>query len=240
MSEDGTVGYGDARIAYAVARSTRRIKTVEITVEGLDRIVVAAPEFVSIRRIEAIVRRRARWILRHQFIAARALEQLPLANGGSLPYLGRSVRVWVHQGTEPRPALRFHHWQFELTSAVGHEIRSASIVRAIESWYRKHALAYLKGRIGVLAPRLGVQPSGILVRDQRTRWGSCSPQGVLRFNWRIIMTPPSLIDYVVVHELAHLRVRTHGPEYWAEVARVIPDHRDRRRRLRELGPHLPL
>lgn len=168
------------------------------------------------------------------------LEQLQFVNGGSLRYLGRSVRLWVRQDTVGRVTLRFHHWQFDLAvpreKAAGH----AAVARAVQAWYREHALAHLERRIAVLAPRLGVSPAGVLVRDQRRRWGSCSPQGVLRFNWRVVMAPPALIDYVVVHELAHLRIRTHGPEYWAEVARLIPDHREQRRRLRELGPHLSL
>ena len=82
--------------------------------------------------------------------------------------------------------------------------------------------------------------SAVLVRDQRQRWGSCSPEGVLRFNWRIVMAPPALFDYVVIHELAHLRVRSHRAGYWALVAQAAPDHRVRRERLRALGPSLDL
>lgn len=191
-------------------------------------------------RIEALVRRRAGWILRHQIETARALEQLPFVNGGSLRYLGRSVRMWVRHASVDRVTLQFHHWQFDLTVPLGKPLGQSAAARTVRGWYRERALAHLERRIGVLAPRLGVSPAGVLVRDQRTRWGSCSPTGVLRFNWRIVMAPPALIDYVIVHELAHLRVRTHAPEYWSEVARVIPDHRERRRRLRELGPQLPL
>ncbi|MBI4512982.1 MAG: M48 family metallopeptidase [Gemmatimonadetes bacterium] len=114
------------------------------------------------------------------------------------------------------------------------------MARAFEDWYRQRALAHLLRRTAVLAARLGVRPAGVLVRDQRRRWGSCSPGGMLRFNWRIVMTPPALIDYVIAHELAHLRSRTHGATYWALVASIVPDHRERRRRLREIGPHIGL
>jgi len=161
-------------------------------------------------------------------------------NGGSLRYLGRSVRMWVRHDAVDRVSLRFHHWQFDLTAPRGKPLSHSDVARVVQRWYRERALTHLERRVGILAPRLGVSPTGVLVRDQRARWGSCSPRGVLRFNWRVITAPPALIDYVVAHELAHLRIRTHGPAYWAEVALLIPDHRERRRRLRELGSQLPL
>ena len=90
-------------------------------------------------------------------------------------------------------------------------------------------------------PRFGgPDRSEVLIRDQRQRWGSCAPDGTLRFNWRVVMLAPALAEYVVVHELAHLRVRSHSTEFWGLVSRVIPDAQQRRRRLREAGKDLPL
>jgi predicted metal-dependent hydrolase len=80
----------------------------------------------------------------------------------------------------------------------------------------------------------------VLIRAQRQRWGSCGPDGTLRFNWRILMAPPTLIDYVVVHELAHLRYKHHDSAFWAEVSRLLPDYQLRRARLKEVGPRLSL
>ncbi len=203
---------------------------------------MAAPLRISLSRIEAIVRRRAGWILRHDTDAVRALGSRRFGSGESLPYLGRSVRMWVRDAPVRAVELRFHHWQFDVTvpARTPPGRRSGAIARAFESWYRERAFAYVERRAALLSGRLGVRPSGILVRDQRRRWGSCSPTGVLRFNWRIVMASPALIDYVVVHELAHLGNRTHGAAYWSAVAAVVPDYRDRRRALRELGRGLPL
>ena len=90
-------------------------------------------------------------------------------------------------------------------------------------------------------PRLGRGPAPrVLIRDQRQRWGSCAPDGTLRFNWRAVMLEPALIDYIVVHELAHLAVRSHSPEFWRIVTAAMPDAQHRRRRLREAGRSLPL
>ena len=80
----------------------------------------------------------------------------------------------------------------------------------------------------------------MLVRDQRQRWGSCAPDGTLRFNWRVVMLEPDLAEYVVVHELAHLKVSGHSAKYWALVSGLLPDAQQRRRRLRESGRLLPL
>ena len=80
----------------------------------------------------------------------------------------------------------------------------------------------------------------MLIRDQQQRWGSCVPDGTLRFNWRVAMLQPELAEYVVVHELAHLKVSSHSAEYWALVSSLLPDAQERRRRLREAGKMLPL
>jgi predicted metal-dependent hydrolase len=91
-----------------------------------------------------------------------------------------------------------------------------------------------------IAQLLGVTPTAVLVRNQQRRWASCASDGTLRFNWRALMVAPALLDYVVAHELAHLRVRNHNAEYWALVAQAIPDYRLRRQQLRETGLILPL
>ena len=80
----------------------------------------------------------------------------------------------------------------------------------------------------------------MLIRDQRQRWASCAPDGTVRFNWRVIMAEPAMLDYVVVHELAHLTVKNHSADFWIRVASALPDYAVRRRRLRELGPYLSL
>ncbi len=247
MTERGAVPFGDSRIAYSIVRSARRHKTVEVTIARPGEVVVAAPVRTSVERIEAIVKRRAGWILQHDGRGERAASDAGLAerrfvSGESLPYLGRRVRLFVRERPENGVDVRFHHWQFEvrLSLALSPYERGAAVEAAFTRWYRRRAAELVAERVERFAPRIGGQPSRVLVRDQRRRWGSCSPDGVLRFNWRVIMAPPALIDYVVVHELAHLRTRTHGAAYWRLVASVLPDHRERRRRLSELGPQLAL
>ena len=237
MSERGEVAFGEAAIRYEVVRSTRRRKTIELTVDEPGLVTVAAPAATSPEQIEATVRRRAGWIIRHDGAADAAPPPRRFVSGESLPYLGRAVLLSVHPCESADIAVRFHHWQFDVDvprSLHGQE-RIEQMRTAFEAWYRERAALKLPSRV---ERHLGVRPTAVLIRDQRRRWASCAPDGTLRFNWRAIMAPPALVDYIVAHELAHLRVRGHTPKYWAVVAQAVPDYRRRRKRLREIGPLL--
>lgn len=237
MTERGEVQFGDARIEYHVVRSPKRHKTIEITVDEPGLVTIAAPMGTTPDRLEETVRRRAGWIVQHDGAATPSAPTRRFVSGESLPYLGRSVRLTVHPVDGFEVAIRFQHWQFDVDvprTWKGDE-RRAQIRAAFETWYRKRAALKLPPRVERIASLLGVRPSAILVRDQRVRWASCAPDGTLRFNWRAIMAPPAVLDYVVAHELAHLRVRAHSADYWAIVGQAIPDYRGRRETLRNVG-----
>ena len=238
MTEDGTVHFGDSTIHYQVVRRPRRKKTVELTVQSPGVVTVAAPVETSSEQVEATVRKRAKWIMRHNGTTDQAQPLRRFVSGESLQYLGRSVQLTVRATDAKAVRIRFHHWQFDVEvpiSLSGDERREAIRV-GFERWYRERAAKKLPDRVDRVAGLLGVRPKEILIRDQRKRWASCAPDGTLRFNWRVIMAAPALIDYLVAHELAHLKVRGHSSDYWAVVAQAIPDYQRRRERLRELGP----
>ena len=240
MTERGEIRYGDSRIEYQVARSARRRKTIEVTVDAPGVVTVATPADTPPEHIEATVRRRAGWIIKHDGEAAAALPPRRFVSGESLPYLGRFVALTVRSVDGDKVEVHFHHWQFDVDvpRLLAGDARVHTVRVAFEDWYRERAALKLPPRVDRIASLLGVQPKAILVRGQRKRWASCAPDGTLRFNWRTVMAPPALVDYVVAHELAHLRVRGHAAEYWAVVAQAVPDYRRRRERLRELGAHL--
>lgn len=98
--------------------------------------------------------------------------------------------------------------------------------------YRETARERITGRVQYYAPMMRVKYNRIFIKEQKTRWGSCSSLGNLNFNWKLILLEPGLLDYVVVHELAHLKQMNHSPAFWAEVETILPDYRERRRRLR--------
>ena len=240
--EHGSVRFGGTTIEYHVRRSARRRKTVDITVDGAG-VQVAVPQDTPDEDVRDIVRRRAPWILGH---APEALLEAPpkgFISGETLPYLGRNVRMVVVVGDVHVPEVRFDHWSLRITVPrdLSEGSRAGSIRKAVVAWYRRRAEARLATIVDRWWPRFGGgEPYRLLIRDQRQRWGSCAPDGTLRFNWKLAMLRPDLAEYVVVHELAHLRVRSHSAEFWELLARAMPDAQERRRRLREVGRTLPL
>ena len=242
MAELGRVQFGDATIEYDVHRSGRRKKTVQITMDG-GRVLVASPLDTPDSKLEAIVRKRAPWILRQTPDQVLQVSRKRLVSGETLPYLGRNVRLIVEQADVPSPEVRFDHWSFRITVPFGldESKRYEEIRKAIGQWYRQRAIQRLPWTVELWRKRMGwPETPGVLVRDQRQRWGSCAPDGTLRFNWRVVMLQPELAEYVVVHELAHLKVSSHSAEYWAQVSSLLPDAQQRRQRLREAGKMLPI
>lgn len=247
-AEFGEVRSGETAIRFEVRRSARRRKTVRIVVaEG--RVLAAAPEAMPTEEIGAIVRRRAGWIRRR--LAAPGPEAEParkrFVSGETLPYLGRSVRLVVERGGAGAPAVRFDRWRLRVavsdSDGVGGDAggeRRERVRRAVLDWFRERAADRAGASVRRWLPRFGrSEAPEVLIRDQRKRWGSCAPGGALRFNWRVVMLPPRLLDYVVAHEIAHLEVPNHSPAFWSHLASAMPDWRERRGRLREVGATLP-
>ena len=240
--EHGSVRFGGTTIEYHVRRSTRRRKTVQVTVDG-SGVQVAVPQDTPDEDVRAIVRRRAPWILAHAPESLLEASPKRFVSGETLPYLGRNVRMVVTTGDVRSPEVRFDHWSLRITvpGSLPKVNRSGSIRKAVVAWYRRRAEARLSRIFDRWWPRFGSgEPHQLFIRDQRQRWGSCAPDGTLRFNWKLAMLKPDLAEYVVVHELAHLRVRNHSPEFWDLLSLVMPDAQQRRRRLREVGKSLPL
>ena len=132
-----------------------------------------------------------------------------------LPYLGRNVQIVVEPGDVRSPEVRFDHWRFRVMvpRSLDDDKRYEPIRHALVTWYRTRAAERLADSVERWWPMLGRgEKSRILIRDQRQRWGSCAPDGTLRFNWRAMMLEPSLMEYIVVHEMAHLTHQNHSTD----------------------------
>lgn len=236
-SEPGTVRIGDTEIAYTVVRSRRRKKTIQITIDRERGVLVASPLKTSSDRIAEVVRARARWILRASHAAESSPERQQLVSGESLPYLGTRVLLFVEASRVIGATVRFDHetLRVEVQQNLEGDNRRAAIAMALEQWYRRRAAQWLEESVDRWSRRMSLIPKRILIRGQKRRWGSCSLDGTLRFNWRLVQLAPSLIDYVVVHELAHLRVPNHSPLLWESVAATMPDYKRRRKQLKQDG-----
>ena len=241
MISQSSVRFGNTTINYSVRRSARRRKTVQVSVVGGD-IVVAAPTKTTARELEAIVRKRAPWILRHVAEVAQQPAPKRFVSGETLPYLGRNVVMAIEPTDGPRPQVRFDHWRFRIAvpDTLRDDDRIESVRAAAIQWYRIRAVERLSESVQRWWPRLGRgETSAVLIRDQRQRWGSCAPDGTLRFNWRAMMLKPALIEYIIVHELAHLTHQNHSADFWTLMTSVLPDAQMRRGELRDAGRRLP-
>ena len=229
-------------IVYTVVRSPRRRKTMTITLDAREGVVVAVPARTSAADVRDLIVKRAGWIRHH--LAARGSEvpTQALAERDSLLYLSLRLPLVFVPVAARRVAVAFDGEIIEIRVAAHLEdaIRDAAIEQALIRWYRVQAADELVTRTAHWSELAGCTPCTVLIRDQRRRWASCNADGTLRFNWRLVMAPPTLIDYVVVHELAHLHVRNHSPAFWEEVARLMPDYRLRRTHLKQIGPTLAL
>lgn len=240
--ERDSVTFGATTIPYSIRRSRRRKKTIEITLDPSEGVLVSAPVKATAEEVSRIVQRRARWIIRKSTESVLRPRPKQFVIGESLPYLGRQARLFVDPADVRRVDVRFDHWSFRATvpQHLQGDDRREAILNAIKRWYNQRAKERLDARVQLWSDKLGCEVKRVATRDQRQRWGSCAPDGTIRFNWRIVMAEPALVDYVVVHELLHLRVRNHGPEFWSEMAAALPDYALRRRRLKELGKTLAL
>lgn len=237
--EHGQVLFGTSAIDYRVERSSRR-RTVTIAVDA-NEVVLKAPVDTSSDRLSDVVRSRAPWILRRVWEfeeLGTAPQPMEYVSGESCTYLGRQYRLKVERtpaSSKPHAALRGAF----LVVTVGREVRVKDcrdqVESAVTAWYRKQARRRLPERVSLYASRAGRDVPPVLIRSQEKRWGSCSSKGELRFNWRIIMAPMSLVDYVVAHEVCHLEVRNHSAAFRSLLGTILPDHEVRRERLRIQG-----
>ena len=240
MNSRDQVRVGDTAIRYDIRRSRRRRKTIQLTVDR-NGVHVAAPARTSDRKVRSIVRERADWIGRQQ-AALRDIPELRFVDGEAIAYLGREVPMAFEQVRAQRVTLRFDGSRFHVShpADLPDPERREKVRFLLANWYRDRAAEHLPTVVDRWWPQLGRDGAPkILIRNQRRRWGSCAADGTLRFSWRVMLLGPALIDYIVVHELAHLTHMNHSPAFWELVCRTMPDAQDRRKRLRAEGRALP-
>jgi predicted metal-dependent hydrolase len=217
-------------LSFDVRWSARR-KTLELAVERDGSLTARAPEGTDAVVIEEYVREKRAWL--YAKLAEKSALRGPATvkqyvSGEGFAYLGRSYRLLLVDDQDV--PLKLEAGRFKLRRADADEGRHHFL-----DWYSRHARTWLRRRIGLYAPRLGVGPLGIEIRDLGHRWGSCSKSGTLNFNWATILLPVSIVDYVLVHELVHLVEPNHTPEFWLKMERVMSDYEQRKRWLAEHG-----
>jgi predicted metal-dependent hydrolase len=225
------------KIAYEVVRSRR--KTADIVIERDGRVLVRAPEEVATERIEDIVKSKRLWIFRNlaewrDLNATRVVREY--RNGEGFLYLGRSYRLLLVANQEEPLLLKGGRFCLRRDLVDRGEVPAAKA--AFRDYYVARGLERLRGRVQYYAPKVGVAPRRVAVRELGHRWASCSPAGDLAFHWKCMMAPATIIDYIVVHELCHFRHLDHTEAFWNEVDKVLPNYRERKEWLRRNGAGL--
>ena len=206
---------------------TNRRKTASIKVlQGVVQVVV--PKTLPQKEIDDLLKQKSDWIRQKVIIQQSVPVSKPkeFVSGESFTYLGRNYRLKVLPGqVEP---VKLKHGYLQVTVPSEQKSDHRLIRQQLRDWYLHRAIDKLEQKTSKYAEQMGVQPTQIKVKEYKSRWGSCNTRGEISYNWKIIMTPHRIVDYVVIHELCHLIHHNHSPEYWHQVRSIVPDYQDKR------------
>ena len=209
-------------------RRSPRARRVRVMVDGDGTVVVTLPRRAPERAAAEAVEELAPWIARRLQALQRAANEVA-REPGTLPYLGQDLRVVAEPGRT-----RVHRRGDELLVPAG------DAREAIERFYRRRARVEIGARLDAAVARAGTKYTGLTIRGQRTRWASCSSTGAMSFNWRLLLAPEAVLDYVIEHEVCHIEVMDHSPRFWALLESRVPEWREHSTWLRRYGSTLVL
>ena len=214
-------------VPYRIRRSDRA-RRIRVSVDNDGEVEVVLPRRSPERHAEDAVRQLAPWIARRRAAVARAVNEMG-RRPGTVPYLGETLWLMPEPGRT-----RVHRRGDELLVPEGDPRE------ALERWYRRQAKLEIGPRLDAATARYGTSYSGLTIRSQRTRWASRSSSGGMSFNWRLLLAPPEILDYVVEHEVAHIEVMDHSPRFWRLLASRSPRWREHAAWLKRYGSTLTL
>jgi predicted metal-dependent hydrolase len=228
---------GARTLHYVLKRSARRSIGFAIDSTGL---TITAPRWVTLADIETAITEKQRWIFTKLIewqtrVEQRALPKVDWKDGAEVPYLGQPVRVKLGS---PQGTLAFNADDAALQVPLPLQADPQQIKDRVQGWLQGEAKRLFGERLAIYSEKLGVNYRAYALSSAATRWGSCSSDGKIRLNWRLIHFPLSIIDYVVAHELAHLREMNHSPRFWQTVESIFPEFREARQTLKSHPPEL--
>ena len=220
-------------INYTLKRSRKRKKTISLQISNNSEVTICAPHFTPAGEINRFVRENQNWIQRtiQKQISLRTKEK-EYTTGELFYYLGESFPLEVFFEENARKGLVFWRDRFYLNSPDA----AVDGMSFFISWYKKKAREYLNERVEFFSRQLSLQPRQVKITSAGQRWGSCSEDNNLSLSFRLIMAPPAVIDYVVVHELMHIREKSHSSRFWELIEAVMPEYKTHRHWLKEESP----
>ncbi|MCQ1536426.1 M48 family metallopeptidase [Methanosarcina sp. KYL-1] len=239
MRKSDSINSGSRTIAYEIVYSKRRKKAAIVVRPDL-RVEFRAPQGLSREAIRGMVSRKADWVQEklEWFAANRppSLEKQYL-DGESFLYLGREypLKIILEGNEKPGAAICGPELIVRLPKTSPAELRPALAKKAAWQWYRQKAELEVKGHLTAYSEKLGITPPAFKVKHQKRRWGSCSADNVLRINFQLMMAPPGQLEYVVVHELCHIKEKNHSPRFWKLVGELMQGYEVHRKELKKEG-----
>jgi len=220
-------------ILYQLERRPRRTIGLKITEDGL---VVHAPKRIFEFQLHQILADKAKWIM--DKLEARKQSYVPpivWESGEDLMLLGNLTKLKVLPSNKNKqPEFSYNVLTITSPEANNH----AAISRKVTQWYKKQAMLDFTRRLEIFAAKLGVKTPPLMLSNAQSRWGSCSSRGDIRLNWRLLQAPPHIINYVICHELAHLKEMNHSARFWTIVGQLFPDYKRAEKELKLLSPQL--
>jgi predicted metal-dependent hydrolase len=218
--------YESKVIEYQIIRSNR--KTVTISILPTKKVEVGAPKYLSDKEIMHMVKNKASWIIKKLEEMPDALElqeKRKYEDGDKLLYRGKEYELRIIMDSK----IKNYEINIERDKIVAqiNPKNKQAINDILEAWYKQRAKEFVYDRIKYYNSFLQKNIRNVRIKDQKKRWGSCSNLGNLNFNWRIIMMPEEMFDYIIVHELCHLKFLNHSKAYWKSVEEILPDYKER-------------
>lgn len=236
MEPSPTIQFGNRSVAYSIHRS-RRARRLSLRLDPSRGLVFVVPQRWRMETIDfdALLRERSDWVFRTLDRVARlerAAPKLTLTDGSTFSLLGKETTIRVHCLAKKRTVVKMigNELHVQTPNADPDHVRAAAT-----AWFRYVAAKIIPERVAQLNAPLGFHFKNVIVRDQRSRWGSCSRRGTLSFNWRLLLVPPSVMDYLIFHELAHLQEMNHSIRFWRLVQKLCPTFRESERWLKRFG-----
>lgn len=235
---------GTTSIPYSIRRS-QRAKYVRLSI-GVDGVHVVAPFAMNDYEIISLVEKKRQWVFKKFESYRQQLLKMPaereFVSGEKLLYMGNNYPLKVQELKGGYTKINLIDNQFLVTidADIPVEKRREEIQKKLEQWYIRRAKELITERLEFFASKIGVKFNTVRYKNQKTRWGSCSQKGNLNFNWKLVMAPAFIVDYVVVHELCHFKQMNHSPKFWLLVENQISGYKNMRKWLKENGSQLKL